>query len=212
MKYPTINKLWISSQIVWVCVKLDIYLSSSSYVHFKIIDDDIQDDLRVSLDVQARLLYGLIHARWIVTARGLTKMVSLLISLISEITPPQITRGLLTLFSNSSLTNSNERTLVAAHVFYAHPNLSFPSDSRISLTKNQSNCIVDDAKTFILPNPHDTDPSMVLISEPPSHTSSFSSTQPSFHLKTLISHNNNKTLSLQRRTVLLHLILGLEDG
>lgn len=40
-------------------------------------DDDIQDDLRGSLDVQARLLYGLIHARWIVTARGLQKMVCL---------------------------------------------------------------------------------------------------------------------------------------
>ena len=39
------------------------------------LDDDIQDDLRGSLDVQARLLYGLIHARWIITARGLTKMV-----------------------------------------------------------------------------------------------------------------------------------------
>ncbi|KAF8631465.1 hypothetical protein AX17_005085, partial [Amanita inopinata Kibby_2008] len=38
------------------------------------LDDDIQDDLRGSLDVQARLLYGLIHARWIVTARGLQKM------------------------------------------------------------------------------------------------------------------------------------------
>jgi hypothetical protein len=36
-------------------------------------DDEIQDDLRGSLDVQARLLYGLIHARWIVTARGLAK-------------------------------------------------------------------------------------------------------------------------------------------
>lgn len=39
------------------------------------VDDDIQDELRGSLDVQARLLYGLIHARWIVTARGLAKMV-----------------------------------------------------------------------------------------------------------------------------------------
>lgn len=40
-----------------------------------VTDDDIQDSLRGSLDVQARLLYGLIHARWIVTARGLAKMV-----------------------------------------------------------------------------------------------------------------------------------------
>jgi hypothetical protein len=40
-------------------------------------DEDIQDELRGSLDVQARLLYGLIHARWIVTARGLQKMVCL---------------------------------------------------------------------------------------------------------------------------------------
>ncbi|KAG6807493.1 hypothetical protein H0H92_007291 [Tricholoma furcatifolium] len=38
-------------------------------------DDEIQDDLRGSLDVQARLLYGLIHACWIVTARGLQKMI-----------------------------------------------------------------------------------------------------------------------------------------
>ncbi|OBZ72398.1 Casein kinase II subunit beta-2 [Grifola frondosa] len=38
------------------------------------LDDEIQDDVRGTLDVQARLLYGLIHARWIVTARGLAKM------------------------------------------------------------------------------------------------------------------------------------------
>lgn len=38
-------------------------------------DDEIQDELRATLDVQARHLYGLIHARWIVTARGLSKMV-----------------------------------------------------------------------------------------------------------------------------------------
>ncbi|KAF8274428.1 casein kinase II, regulatory subunit [Lactarius quietus] len=37
-------------------------------------DDDFQEELRGSLDIQARLLYGLIHARWIVTARGLAKM------------------------------------------------------------------------------------------------------------------------------------------
>jgi len=39
------------------------------------LDDDFQEELRGTLDIQARLLYGLIHARWIVTARGLAKMV-----------------------------------------------------------------------------------------------------------------------------------------
>lgn len=39
------------------------------------LDDDIQEEFRGSLDVQARLLYGLIHARWIVSVRGLAKMV-----------------------------------------------------------------------------------------------------------------------------------------
>jgi len=38
------------------------------------LDDEVADELRGALDVQARLLYGLIHARWIVTARGLSKM------------------------------------------------------------------------------------------------------------------------------------------
>ncbi|KAL6307462.1 casein kinase II, regulatory subunit [Sparassis latifolia] len=38
------------------------------------LDDEIQDEFRGTLDVQARLLYGMIHARWIVTARGLAKM------------------------------------------------------------------------------------------------------------------------------------------
>lgn len=40
------------------------------------IDDEIADEFRGSLDIQARLLYGLIHARWIITSRGLAKMVS----------------------------------------------------------------------------------------------------------------------------------------
>ncbi|KAI0064951.1 hypothetical protein BV25DRAFT_1799482 [Artomyces pyxidatus] len=38
------------------------------------LDDEYLEELRGSLDIQARLLYGLIHARWIVTARGLQKM------------------------------------------------------------------------------------------------------------------------------------------
>ncbi|KAF8577587.1 hypothetical protein K439DRAFT_1364398, partial [Ramaria rubella] len=38
------------------------------------LDDEIQDEFRNSLEVQARFLYGLIHARWIITSRGLAKM------------------------------------------------------------------------------------------------------------------------------------------
>ncbi|KLO17388.1 hypothetical protein SCHPADRAFT_821483 [Schizopora paradoxa] len=37
-------------------------------------EDDIQEELRTPVDSAARLLYGLIHARWIITARGLAKM------------------------------------------------------------------------------------------------------------------------------------------
>ncbi|KAG8969898.1 casein kinase 2 regulatory subunit [Tulasnella sp. 419] len=37
-------------------------------------DDDIEEELRGTVEVSARLLYGLIHQRWIVTSRGLAKM------------------------------------------------------------------------------------------------------------------------------------------
>ena len=84
----------------------------------------------------------------------------------------------LSLSLSLSLTNSNEPTLVVAHVYYAHLNLSFQSDSLIYLTKNQSNYIVEDAKTSTLLNLHDTVLSMVPTSEQPSLTSSSSSTQP----------------------------------
>ncbi|RDX46290.1 hypothetical protein OH76DRAFT_1485699 [Lentinus brumalis] len=52
------------------------------------LDEEIQDDLRGNLDLQARLLYGLIHARWIVTARGLAKMVRTSTSLVMHPDPP----------------------------------------------------------------------------------------------------------------------------
>jgi len=37
-------------------------------------EDDIQDEHRTQIEAAARLLYGLIHARWIITSRGLAKM------------------------------------------------------------------------------------------------------------------------------------------
>ncbi|KAJ7851146.1 casein kinase II, regulatory subunit [Mycena olivaceomarginata] len=46
------------------------------YQALNLITDQLDDDeLRESVGIEARLLYGLIHARWIVTARGLAKMV-----------------------------------------------------------------------------------------------------------------------------------------
>jgi len=50
------------------------YAQALDLITDNLADDEIQDELRGTLDVQARLLYGLIHARWIVTARGLAKM------------------------------------------------------------------------------------------------------------------------------------------
>jgi len=38
------------------------------------LDDDIEDELRGTVEISARLLYGLIHQRWIITSRGLAKM------------------------------------------------------------------------------------------------------------------------------------------
>lgn len=39
-------------------------------------DEDLDDDVREMVENSARFLYGLIHARYIVTSRGLSKMVS----------------------------------------------------------------------------------------------------------------------------------------
>jgi len=50
------------------------YSQALDLITDNLADDEVADELRGALDVQARLLYGLIHARWIVTARGLSKM------------------------------------------------------------------------------------------------------------------------------------------
>ena len=39
-------------------------------------DEDLNDEQREQLETSARHLYGLIHARFIITSRGLSKMVS----------------------------------------------------------------------------------------------------------------------------------------
>lgn len=40
-----------------------------------VFDLDCDDDMRETIESSARHLYGLVHARYIVTTRGLTKMV-----------------------------------------------------------------------------------------------------------------------------------------
>jgi casein kinase II subunit beta len=42
-------------------------------------DDDLDDDVREAIETSARFLYGLIHARYIITSRGLSKMVSVML-------------------------------------------------------------------------------------------------------------------------------------
>jgi hypothetical protein len=105
-------------------------------------DDEIQDELRGSLDVQARLLYGLIHARWIVTARGLSKMVT------HPFSPHISTHPHLP----PSSTNTNVRISVVALASSVNNNPSSQSDSLIFPMKNLSSFIVAAAKTSTLPN------------------------------------------------------------
>lgn len=40
-----------------------------------VFDLDCEDEMRESIEKSARHLYGLVHARYIVTTRGLAKMV-----------------------------------------------------------------------------------------------------------------------------------------
>jgi casein kinase II subunit beta len=41
-----------------------------------VFDMDCEDEMREQIEKSARHLYGLVHARYIVTTRGLSKMVS----------------------------------------------------------------------------------------------------------------------------------------
>lgn len=111
-------------------------------------DDDIQDELRGSLDVQARLLYGLIHARWIVTARGLAKMVRVYIH--RSRTPSTESH------SQYSSRNTSGQILVDAHASCVNPNHCFQSVSQTCPMKNPSNFTVVAARTSTHPSHLDT--------------------------------------------------------
>lgn len=65
------RELLISSQTHWVS------RNSKQGLLADLLDDaELDDDVRESIETSARFLYGLIHARYIVTSRGLGKMVS----------------------------------------------------------------------------------------------------------------------------------------
>lgn len=73
-------------------------------------DEALDDPTRVAVTRAARFLYGLIHARYIVTSRGLQKMVC----------PSLLT-------SNSSSTSTAKQTLAAAQGYTATLSPSSPS-------------------------------------------------------------------------------------
>ncbi|GAA5898101.1 casein kinase II subunit beta [Sporobolomyces salmoneus] len=52
-----------------------ILLRSRRRVHHTAADEDLNDEQREQLETSARHLYGLIHARFIITSRGLSKMI-----------------------------------------------------------------------------------------------------------------------------------------
>ena len=43
-----------------------------------VFDMEVDDDMREQIEKSARHLYGLVHARYVVTTRGLAKMVSVI--------------------------------------------------------------------------------------------------------------------------------------
>lgn len=56
-----------------------------------VFDMDVDDDMREAIEKSARHLYGLVHARYVVTTRGLAKMVSLILEAICIPRPDSLT-------------------------------------------------------------------------------------------------------------------------
>jgi hypothetical protein len=80
-----------------------------------VFDMEVDDDMREQIEKSARHLYGLVHARYIVTTRGLAKMVRL---------SPMNYQTQLT--SNPSSTSTSPAHLVSALVSFAINNIFYP--------------------------------------------------------------------------------------
>ncbi|KAE8210763.1 hypothetical protein CF327_g5407 [Tilletia walkeri] len=60
------NLTGLNNEVHWYSQALDTITDA--------LDEDLDDDQREAVEAQARLLYGLVHARFILTTRGLAKM------------------------------------------------------------------------------------------------------------------------------------------
>lgn len=74
------NLTGLNSEVQYYTYALDLIID--------VFDLDCDDDMREQIEKSARHLYGLVHARYINSTRGLAKMVSPLL-LLSSLTPPR---------------------------------------------------------------------------------------------------------------------------
>ena len=141
--------------------------------------------MREAVEKSARHLYGLIHARFINTSRGLAKMVYknyFFKSLLWDI--PKFIIRVYSLFEIFiSLRNTRKRISAVAHVFFVIVNLSCQLVFLISLIPSPLNCTVLVVKTFIILNLIDMQVLTVLTMDLLFPTCSFKFIHTCYHLK-----------------------------
>lgn len=120
-------------------------------------DEELNEEQRDQLETSARHLYGLIHARFIITSRGLAKMVRFFLISLS----PPLFHDDGCVFLNR-LRNIRKEILVDVLVYSVTLKLSSPSDYPTSRIKKPSNSIALDVKIFTHRNHLVTLPSMEL--------------------------------------------------
>ncbi|KAK4701652.1 casein kinase II subunit beta, partial [Phenoliferia sp. Uapishka_3] len=91
-------------------------------------DKDSNDEQRDQLETAARQLYGLIHARFIITSRGLAKMVRPSLSLLLFF-PAPANKPLISIHSTPKIENTKKEISVVAPESSATANLSSHSVS-----------------------------------------------------------------------------------
>ena len=132
-----------------------------------VFDLDCEDDMRETIEKSARHLYGLVHARYIVTTRGLTKMVC-----------QPILDPMCWLFRS---TNSRNVILANVHASIVILNHFCQWDCQTYHIKSRSNCTALDVKTFTIRNHPVMLKLMVHILVHPFTTYSFRFIQHWFH-------------------------------